>query len=257
MEKNFATSRIDNIQRLAQDASLKRLTNEWSHAVSKYNWVYNFDAFGVPIIQSPNDIWAIQELIWATQPDLVVETGIARGGSLVWLASLMFALEVSESISAGESSFNYSERKRAVLGIDIDIREHTTRAINNHPFKNWIQMIEGSSVLDSTYDQVSTISKKYPKVMVILDSNHTHDHVLQELNLYSKIVSKGCYLVVSDTVIDDLPEEHCKDRPWGPGNSPKTAVEEFLSKNSNFVVDSIYDSKLVQTSAPSGYLKRV
>ena len=207
---------------------------------SKYS--YNFNWLGIPIIQYPQDLVAMQEIIWETKPDLLIETGIAHGGSLIFYASLF------EIIGNGH-----------VLGIDIDIRSHNKLNIEHHSMFKRITMIEGSSTSDMIVNQVKDFTKNKGKVMVVLDSNHSHEHVSKELELYSSLVSENCYLVVFDTIIEDLAEGGVgfPDRPWGKGNNPKTAVYEFLKQNPNFIIDKNIENKLLITVAPSGYLKRV
>jgi cephalosporin hydroxylase len=212
--------------------------------IPKYS--YNFSWLGRPIIQYPQDMVAMQELIWSIQPDLIVETGIAHGGSLIFYSSL---LELN-AISGGPDD-------ASVLGIDIDIRVHNRKAIEAHPLYKRISMIEGSSVAKETIRQVEQAAADKERVMVCLDSNHTHDHVLSELEAYAPLTSVGSYCVVFDTIVDDLPEDTYPDRPWGPGNNPKSAVRAFLSTHPEFEVDKSIDHKLLVSVAPEGYLKRI
>ena len=202
---------------------------------------YNFTWLGRPIIQYPQDIIAMQEIIWQIKPDLIIETGIAHGGSLIFFASMLELLGGDEQ----------------VLGIDIDIREHNRMEIEKHPMFKRITMIEGSSIDEEIAKQVHDFTKDKKQIMVVLDSMHSHDHVLKELELYSPLVTKGSYCVVFDTVIDDMPDEMFPDRPWDKGNNPKTAVWEFLKTNDRFVVDNEIENKLLITVAPDGYLKCV
>ena len=202
---------------------------------------YNFTWLGRPIIQYPQDMIATQEIIWQVKPDLIIETGIAHGGSLIFYASMLELLG-----SDGE-----------VLGIDIDIHEHNRVEIEKHPMFKRIAMIEGSSVDEKIAKQVYGFAKDKKQVLVFLDSMHTHDHVLKELQLYSPLVTKGSYLVVFDTIIEDIPDDFFPDRPWGKGNNPKTAVWEFLKTNDRFEIDREMENKLLITVAPNGYLERV
>lgn len=202
---------------------------------------YNFTWLGRPIIQYPQDMIAMQEIIWRVKPDLIIETGIAHGGSLIFSASMLELL-------GGDGR---------VLGIDIDIREHNRLEIEKHPMFKRIDMIQGSSIDEDIAKQVHVFAKDKKRVMIFLDSMHTHDHVLKELQLYSPLVTKGSYLVVFDTVIEDMPDDFFPDRPWGKGNNPKTAVREFLKNNDRFVVDRDIENKLLITVGPDGYLKRV
>ena len=205
---------------------------------TKYS--YNFSWMGRPIIQYPQDMVAIQEIIWEIKPDLIIETGIAHGGSLIFYASML------ELIREGE-----------VVGIDIDIREHNRREIEQHPMFKRITMIQGSSIDEGIVSQVRKYTEGKSRVMVILDSNHTHDHVLQELNMYSPFVTPISYLVVSDTIVEHLPVGSITDRPWDIGDNPKTAVKEFLRSHPEFVIDESINNKLLISVSPDGYLKKV
>ena len=235
-----------NIKRLSADKKLAKLSLDWIRETALYKYSYNFSWFGRPMIQYPQDIVAMQEIIWQVKPDLIIETGIAHGGSLIFNASMLYLLEISLEIKKGK-----------VLGIDIDIREHNRIEIEKHPFSNKIKMIEGSSIDEDIIKQVHNFAKDYKNILVVLDSNHTHKHVLAELNAYAPLVSKGSYCVVFDTIIEDMPDDMFPDRPWGKGNNPKTAVWEFLKENKHFEIDKALESKLILTSAPDGYLKRV
>ncbi|MBP1870885.1 cephalosporin hydroxylase [Ensifer adhaerens] len=217
---------------------------------------YNYFWLGRPIIQYPQDMVAMQELIWAVKPDLIIETGIAHGGSLILNASMLALLELSEAAEKGEM-VDPAKPKRKVLGIDIDIRAHNKAAIEAHPMASRIEMIQGSSTAPEIVEQVRKVAADYSRVLVSLDSNHTHAHVLEELNLYAPLTSVGSYCVVFDTVVEDLPKELSGDRPWGPGDSPKSAVAEYLKVHPEFEVDQSIDNKLLITVAPGGYLKRL
>ena len=217
---------------------------------------YNFSWLGRPIIQYPQDMVAIQELIWKVKPDLIIETGIAHGGSLILSASILAMLDMADAIEAG-TTINPKLSNRKVLGIDIDIRKHNRIAIEAHPMFSRIQMIEGSSIAPEIIEQVKSIAKNYTCVMIFLDSNHTHEHVLKELVAYAPLTSIGAYIVVFDTIIEDLPSDMFPDRPWGPKNNPKTAVWEFLQSHPEFEIDEDIQQKLLITVAPDGFLKRV
>lgn len=238
--QQFENEKRNNIKKLGKDKKLKFLALKFYIDFSEYKYSYNFTWLGRPIIQIPQDIVAMQEIIWQVKPDLIIETGIAHGGSLIFYASML------ELIGNGE-----------VLGIDIDIRKHNRREIEKHKMFKRIKMIEGSSVDEKVIKKVEKIVKQHKKILVCLDSLHTHNHVLNELNIYSKFVSKGIYLVVFDTVIEYMPKGFFKNRPWDKGNNPATDVKQFIKKNKNFVVDKEIDNKLLITSAPDGFLKRI
>ncbi|WP_305852407.1 cephalosporin hydroxylase family protein [Stutzerimonas zhaodongensis] len=229
---------------------------------------YNYTSLGRPIIQYPQDMIAMQEIIWAVKPDLIIETGIAHGGSLIMYASALALIDYAEAVELGRT-LDPNATKRRVLGIDIDIRAHNRAAIEAHPMSHRIEMIQGSSIDSEIISRVHEYSKGYEKVMVVLDSNHTHNHVLAELEAYGSLVSKGSYCVVFDTVVEDLPSGMYKDRPWDKGNNPKTAVIEYLRRLEeigardaggfpvSYEVDRSVEDKLLITVAPHGYLRRV
>ena len=219
-------------------------------------YCYNFEWLSRPIIQFPQDIVAMQELIWQVKPDLIIETGIAHGGSLIMSASMLALIDYCEAVEAG-GTLDPQATKRRVLGLDIDIRAHNRAAVEKHPMSHRIDMIEGSSIAPGIVTQVKEIAAGYEQILVVLDSNHTHDHVLAELNAYAGLVSKESYCVVFDTVIEDLPEDAFPDRPWGKGDNPKTAVWEYLKAHSEFEIDKGIENKVLITVAPDGYLKRV
>jgi len=225
---------------MGKDSSLKKLSQKWFLKGYDYEYSYHFQWLGRPIIQYPQDILALQEIIWDVKPDVIIETGIARGGSLVFSASML------QLIGKGK-----------VIGIDIDIGEHNKKEIKNHPLNKRIKMIEGSSIDEKIIKKVFRAVKSTDKVMVILDSNHTHEHVLKELEAYSKLVTKGSYLIVFDTVVEELPEKLFSKRPWSKKKNPKTAVRAFLSKSNRFKIDKQMTDKLLITAAPDGYLKCV
>lgn len=221
---------------------------------SKYS--YNFSWLGRPIIQYPQDMVAMQEIIWQVRPDLIIETGIARGGSLIFYASMLALLDLAEAAESGET-LNSTSPTRKVVGIDIEIRPENRAAIEGHPMYSRIYMLESSSIEKDTISKVHAIASDYQKILVCLDSNHTHDHVMAELEGYAGLVSVGSYCVVFDTIIEDLPDDQYSDRPWGIGNNPKTAVRDFLDANQEFEIDKSIQDKLLITVAQSGYLKRI
>jgi len=238
--RKFQLFRKKNVKEMAKSRELRKYAHNFILDSSKYKYSYNFDWLGRPIIQLPQDIVALQEIIWEVKPDLIIETGIAHGGGLIFYASML------ELIGRGE-----------VLGIDIDIRKHNRKEIEKHPLFKRIKMIEGSSTDEKVIKKVKRIVKAHKKVMVCLDSLHTHEHVLKELNLYSEFVSRGSYLIVFDTIIEYMPKGFFKDRPWDNGNNPATAVKAFLKKNKNFVVDKEIENKLLITAAPGGFLMKI
>ena len=243
--EQFREEALKRAQSYQKNDELKKNAHDFLHVVNKAQYAYNFFWFGVPVIQIPQDLQALQEIIWETKPGVVIETGVAMGGSLIFSASMLALLEVCGEIKNGQ-----------VIGIDIDIRQHNKEAINAHPLNKKITMIEGSSIDKEVISKVKELCIN-KRVMVCLDSNHTHEHVLSELRGYTPLVSKGCYCMVGDTGIEDLPEGFVTDRPWGKGNNPKTAVWEFLKENDTFEIDKIIESKLILTGSPDGYLRRI
>ena len=247
---------MENIKGLGQDKDLQALSRIWVREISPHKWAYNFSWLGRPAIQFPNDAWAVQELIWKIKPDLIIETGIAHGGSLIFSASMLSLLDMCEAIESG-TVLDPKKSKRKVLGLDIDIRQHNREAIEAHPMSSRIQMIQGSSIAPEVIEQVKSVAKNYQRVLVCLDSNHTHDHVLAELEAYAPLTSVGSYCIVFDTIIEDMPKTIFSDRPWGPGNNPKTAVREYLKTHPEFEIDKKIHDKLLITVAPEGYLKKL
>jgi cephalosporin hydroxylase len=246
----------DNIVSLGKDTDLQALSRIWIRETSPYKWSYNFSWLGRPAIQFPNDAWMMQELIWKIKPDLIIETGIAHGGSLIFSASMLAMLDMCEALET-DAMLDPKISKRKVLGLDIDIRQHNRVAIEAHPMSSRIQMIQGSSIAAEVIEQVKSVAKNYKRVLVCLDSNHTHNHVLAELEAYAPLTSVGSYCVVFDTIVEDMPKSIFSDRPWGPGNNPKTAAWEYLKTHPEFEIDKSIDHKLLISVAPDGYLKRV
>jgi cephalosporin hydroxylase len=238
------------------NADLQAARDHFVNASIAANYSYNFFWMGRPIIQYPQDMVAVQELIWQVKPDLIIETGIAHGGSLILSASMLALLEYCEAAEKGEI-LNPAKPKRHVLGIDIDIRAHNRQAINEHPMFGRIEMLEGSSIDPNIVETVVARAAQAERVMVFLDSNHTHDHVLEELRAYGPLTSSGSYCVVFDTVVQNLPAGTYDNRHWGPGNNPMTAVDAYLAETSTFEIDEDMDAKLQIGVAPRGYLKRV
>lgn len=246
-------------QRLIDNSNNKDLRDaaaNFMRASTEPKYSYNFSWQGRPIIQYPQDMVAMQELIWQVKPDLIIETGIAHGGSLIFSSSMLALLDMCDAI-AGGNTLEPKTSLRKVLGIDIDIRQHNKQAIEAHPMASRIEMIQGSSIDPEIIKKVHDIANNYSRILVCLDSNHTHEHVLAELKAYAHLTSLDSYCVVFDTIVNELPKEMYPDRPWGPTNNPKTAIKEYLKTNSMFVIDEKIDGKLLISVAPNGYLKRV
>lgn len=239
-KEKFEIECKNNIELQGENESLNQAKIDFLKESIDSRYSYNFKWMGRPIIQYPQDIVIMQELIWEIKPDLIIETGIAHGGSLILYASIL------ELIGKGE-----------VLGIDIDIREHNKKEILDHPMSKRISMIEGSSIDPVIVDKVKAIAKDKETIMVLFDSNHSHEHVMEELKAYANLTTVGSYCVVFDTVVEDLPKAIYNDRPWDVGSNPKTAVFDFLKTNDNFEIDKGIDNKILISVAPDGYLKRV
>jgi cephalosporin hydroxylase len=267
-EHKFAEYVRRNIEGAGQDAAFRELSQTWVRACIGHNYAQNFTWLGRPVIQVPTDLYAIQQLIWTCRPDLIIETGIAHGGSLVMSASMLALLDYCDAVKAG-TALDPKASRRKVVGLDIDIRSHNRAAIDAHPMRHKIHLIQGSSVAPDIAAQVAAHAVGFERVMVFLDSNHTHDHVLEELELYAPYVSKGSYCVVWDTGVEDLPDGMTADRPWGKGNNPKTAVWEYLKRLKsegrkahdgsalNLEYDRMIEHKIAITASPDGFLKRV
>jgi cephalosporin hydroxylase len=253
---DFAREVAERIGQMGMNTELRASAAAFLRASTEPKYSYNFSWLGRPIIQYPQDIVAMQELIWAVKPDLIIETGIAHGGSLVFSASMLAQLDMCEAIVAG-TMLDPASSKRKVLAVDIDIRAHNRVAIEAHPMASRIEMIQGSSIALEVVQKVREIAADYRRVLVCLDSNHTHDHVLAELQAYASLASVGSYCVVFDTLIEDLPAGMYPDRSWGPGNNPKSAVFEFLKSHPEFEIDKAIDHKLMISVAPDGFLRRI
>jgi cephalosporin hydroxylase len=244
--EDFKRDGAREIKALGADPGLREATRDWINRANALKYSYHFEWLGRPIIQYPQDIIAMQELIWSLKPDLIIETGIAHGGSLIFSASM---LELNAACGGPQDA--------RVVGVDIDIRSHNRTAIEAHPMMRRITLLQGSSVSAEIVQRVRAEAAGKQQVLVFLDSNHTHAHVLAELNAYAELTTIGSYCVVFDTVIEDMPASMFPDRPWGPGNNPKTAAGEFLRSHPEFEIDEAIDNKLVISVAPKGYLKRV
>jgi len=242
----FRQEKEQNIRAMTQDKNTKRIGRLFMDHVTDYKYGYYFTWMGRPIIQHPQDIVALQEVIMEVQPDLIIETGIAHGGSLIFSASMLELLDLYAPLQG---------LKREVVGVDIEIRPHNRTAIEAHPMFRKITMLEGSSTAPDIVEQVRLIAQPHKTVLVLLDSCHTADHVLQEMEFYGSLVSIGSYLVVYDTLVEFEDKPH-DDRPWGKGNSPYTAVQNFLRTHDEFFVDESIEQKIVITSCPGGWLRR-
>ena len=239
--QEFTQQRSIDAQRMAEDLQLREKSLEWMLHADKYKYTYNYTWLGRPIIKFPNDIVAMQEIVWRVKPDLIIETGIAHGGSIIFSASMLEII--------GNNGL--------VVGIDVDIREHNRKAIESHSMYKRIKMIEGSSTESHVIEQISEIVYNRKRVMVFLDSLHTHDHVLTEMNLYAPFVTVGSYMVLPDTFVEFFPNNYYRDRPWDVGNNPYTAMLEFMESNDCFSIDTEIVNKLCITEAFDGYLKKV
>lgn len=244
--EQFKRECSEEVETQGANPRLASASREWMNLANSGKYSYHFEWLGRPIIQYPQDILALQEIIWRIQPDLIIETGIAHGGSLIFSASM---LELNAACGGPVDA--------EVVGVDIDIRAHNRAAIEAHPMARRISMIEGSSISPQIVERVKKKTSGKKCVLVFLDSNHTHDHVLAELIAYAPLASIGSYCVVFDTIIQDMPADMFPDRPWGPGNNPKTAVWEYVKSHSEFEIDKQIDNKLLISVAPEGFLKRL
>jgi len=264
----FADYVQNNIRGIGEDTAFLGMSNVWVREAIAHNYAQNFTWLGRPVIQVPQDVYAIQELIWACRPDLVIETGIAHGGSLILTASMLAMLDYCDAVEAGVV-LDPKASRRKVVGVDIDIRPHNRAGIEAHPLAHKISTIQGSSVAPEVFEQVKAHAMGYDRIMVFLDSNHTHEHVLAELELYAPLTSKGSYCVVWDTGVEDLPDYMCADRPWGKGNNPRTAVWEYErllagegrtaadGERLMFEKDKTIEHKIVITASIDGFLRRI
>ncbi|ATX82966.1 Cephalosporin hydroxylase [Mariprofundus ferrinatatus] len=252
----------NNVKKIGEDLSFMNLSNNWIREAGGHQYAYNFSWLGRPIIQIPQDIYAVQELVWRVKPDLIIETGIAHGGSLIMSASMLALLDYCDAVEAG-TVLDPKVVGRKVVGVDIDIRAHNRKAIEAHPMAHKIEMIQGSSIDPEVVTQVKNLASKYKRIMVFLDSNHTHEHVLAELEAYAELTTVGSYCVVWDSGLEDMPEDFVIDRPWGKGNNPKTALLEYLDRcerrggNIRFEIDKQIEHKIVLSASWDGFLKRI
>jgi cephalosporin hydroxylase len=258
VDVKFERECADQIAAQGADTRLAGQSADWIVQTAKYNYSYHFRSFGLPIIQYPHDIVVLQELIWSVQPDIIIETGVARGGSLIMNAAMLAVLDYCDAAVAGKK-LDPSRPGRRVIGIDNDIRPENRVAIEAHPLASRIGLIQGSSTDPEIIRRVSEQVINQPKqarVLVCLDSNHTHEHVFAELGAYGVLVTPGSYCIVFDTVIEDMPTGSFPNRPWDKGNNPKTAVWAFLASHPEFEIDTAIADKLLVTAARDGYLRR-
>jgi cephalosporin hydroxylase len=267
-EQKFAEYVRSNIEGAGNDSGFIGLSQVWVRECIRHNYAQNFTWLGRPIIQVPQDTYAIQELIWSYKPDLVIETGIAHGGSLIMSASMLAMLDYCDAVTSGTLLDPKASRRR-VVGVDIDIRAHNRAGIENHPLAHKITTFQGSSVAPDIFEQIKAIADGYDRIMVFLDSNHTHEHVLAELELYAPLTSKGSHCVVWDSGVEDLPPDMCADRPWGKGDNPKTAVWEYMKclegegrtaadgAPLHFEYNKTIEHKIMITASADGFLKRI
>ncbi len=238
--EQFDADKIKNATSLGKDEELQKLALELIEKSDKHYHAYQWTWLDLPIIQSTEDILAAQELVWKVKPDVIIETGIAWGGSIVFYASLL------QLIGKGK-----------IVGIDVALPQKNIDKIMSYPFSDRIELIQGSAVDQSIVDLAASHIKEGQTVMLMLDSNHTHEHVLKELEMYSHLVTKDSYIIVSDTIVEDIPTQEHRPRPWGPGDNPKTAVNAFLKGNDRFVLDEYYNNKILVTFDKGGYLRCV
>lgn len=266
--EQFQSFVLENIRHIGASPEFLAQSQAWQQASLQHGYAYNFSWMGRPVLQSPTDLYAVQELIWTCRPDLIIETGIAHGGSLITSASWLAMLDYCDAVAAGVSLEPHVSRRK-VVGIDIDIRAHNRAALDAHPLRHKLHLIEGSSVSPDVAAQISALAEGYASVMVFLDSDHTHQHVLRELEVYAPFVTPGSYCVVWDTGIEDVPTHLLGDRAWGKGNNPKTAVWEYIKRletegrkgrdgaSLQFEIDKIIEWRGVLTGAPDGFLRRL
>ena len=254
--EEFQLERSRRQEALSADAAFQEMSQDWVCESMRRRYVYGFDWLGRPIIQYPQDVLAMQELIWSVRPDLIIETGIAHGGSLIFSASMLALLDLADATKAGRP-LDPTRSNRQVVGIDIDVRAHNRVAIESHPMARRIRMISGSSTAPEVISEVRGIATHYDRILIFLDSNHTHQHVLAELEAYAPLTTVGSYCVVFDTFVDAMPADLFPDRPWGPADNPKTAVREYLKTHPEFQIDKTIEYNLMITAAPDGYLKRI
>ncbi len=253
--QEFATECRDRVASYPANKQLVDAADAFLDASVDAKYSYNFSWLGRPIIQYPQDVLAVQEVIWRCRPDLIIETGVAHGGSLIFSASMLTLLDVCDALERG-TSFDPRASSRRVIGIDIDIRAHNRREIEKQPLSGMIDLVEGSSVDAGIVASIHARALQAKRVLVCLDSNHTHDHVFAELEAYAPLVTPGSYCIVFDTFIETRPAGSYPDRPWDKGRNPMTAVDAYLKSHPGFTIDQAINDKLLISVAPRGYLRR-
>lgn len=237
----FSEELSAHAKKMREDEVLRRDALDVLARADRYKWIHQTTWFGEPILNIPHDLFALQEIIYRTRPDFIIEIGVAWGGSLLYYSTLMEALG-----------------GKKIIGVDIYIPDDLRERIGSYGrLSERIELVAGSSVERGTVEIIRNIIGESKKVLVILDSHHTHDHVLKELNIYSEFISCGNYLICADTVVEDLPVQTHRKREWGPGNSPKTALNDFLALNSRFEIDYELENKLLFSCNPGGYIRAV
>lgn len=238
--KQFENMRLKMARKMAADAKLNKNALKVLIKADYYNWIHQTNWLGQPILQLPQDMFALQEIIYKTRPEYIIELGVAWGGSLLFYSTLMEVLG-----------------GKKIIGVDIYLPSSLKKRLNSYDrVSQRIVLIKGSSVEEATVKKIKRIIGNSKKTLVILDSNHTHEHVLRELRIYSQFIGKGYYLVCTDTIIEDIPEQKHRPRPWGLGNNPKTALRQFLRENKSFKIDKEIKNKLLLSCNPDGYLFR-
>ena len=230
---------------LASPEAFKIVSDAWIRCGWDTKYVYSFSWMGRPIIQLPDDMVRIQEVIYQVKPDLIIETGVAHGGSLIFYASLCKAMD-----------------RGRIVGIDIEIRPHNRKAIDAHELSPLITLVEGSSVDAGLVEQVRGHARPGETVLVLLDSNHTKAHVLAELEAYGPMVTQGSYIVATDGIMAQVAGAPRSGPDWS-WNNPISAIEAFVADHPEFVVEEPefpFNEGVVKdrvTYWPSAYLKRV
>ena len=240
--KQFDNRVKKNTKNMSKDITLFKKSIDWMIHADKYKYTYNFKWAGIPIIKFPNDLMALQEIISDVQPDVIIETGVAHGGSIIFSASMQHL---------------YCKKNSFVIGIDIDIRKHNLDRLKKNKFFNRIKLIEGSSTSPEVIKKIKKLIKGKKKVMVCLDSNHTYEHVKNEIEIYKNFITKNSYMIVEDTFSEYFPKNYYSNRPWDVGNNPMIALREFLKKEKRFIVDKEICNKLQITETFDGYLKKI